>query len=86
MTASCQATATSKTDRLACIAVDSVLCQFRVWPDGTAQNMEDGEAHPWHSKDYMIVAAHDEEDALARVEEIERRAWGPVRQQDTAKD
>ena len=40
---------------------------FRVWPDGTVQCRDDGEANPWMSDDYFLVWAYDEEEALALV-------------------
>jgi len=38
--------------------------QWRVWPDGTVQAVEDGPAHSWMSDDYMLVRARDESTAL----------------------
>ena len=37
---------------------------YRVWPDGIVQDVEDGEAYPWMSDDYILIDAVDEEDAL----------------------
>lgn len=42
--------------------------QFRVWPDGTIQCVEDGDQpYPWMSDDYTTVWAQHEEEALAKV-------------------
>ena len=49
---------------------------WRVWPDSTVQAVEDGDPHAWMSDDYMLIDAADEEDALARFDAIESKAWG----------
>lgn len=42
--------------------------QYRVWPDGTIQCVEDGEApYAWMSDDYSTVWATNEDEALAKV-------------------
>lgn len=38
--------------------------QYRVWPDGTVQAVEDGEPYAWMSDDFALVWAGDEEEAL----------------------
>lgn len=38
------------------------LPRFRVWPDGTVQELNDG-AYSWMSDDYQIVSASDEDEA-----------------------
>ena len=38
--------------------------QFRVWPDGTVQAVDDGDPLSHMSDDYMLVWAYDERDAL----------------------
>jgi len=38
--------------------------QFRVWPDGTVQCVEDGPPHSHLSDDYQTVLAMDEDEAL----------------------
>ncbi|WP_287278687.1 hypothetical protein [Ralstonia sp.] len=40
--------------------------QYRVWPDGTVQAVEDGESYPWMSDDFAVVWASDEIDAEAK--------------------
>lgn len=45
---------------------DVELLDFRVWPDGTTQLVEDGPPYDFMSDDYMIVAAYDDEDAARR--------------------
>lgn len=40
------------------------LLDFRVWPDGTTQLVEDGPPYDFMSDDYMIVTAYDDEDAV----------------------
>lgn len=40
--------------------------QFRVWPDGTVQAVEDGAPHRWLSDDYATVWAYGEEEARAK--------------------
>lgn len=42
------------------------LLDFRVWPDGTTQLVEDGPPYDFMSDDYMIAAAYDDEDAARR--------------------
>lgn len=37
---------------------------FRVWPDGTVQNVADGDMYDWLSDDCMIIHAADEAHAL----------------------
>ena len=45
--------------------MNEALEKFRVWPDGTVQQMSGSEPiYSWMSDDYMIVEATDEEDAL----------------------
>jgi predicted 2-oxoglutarate/Fe(II)-dependent dioxygenase YbiX len=39
--------------------------QFRVWPDGTVQAVEDGEPYAHMSDDYQLVWAMDEDLALS---------------------
>ena len=53
-----------------------ILPAWRVWPDGTVQPVDDGDPHAWMSDDYMLINATDEEDALARFDAIEAKAWG----------
>lgn len=38
------------------------LYRYRVWPDGTVQDLDD-EPHRWMSDDYEVVSAADEEEA-----------------------
>lgn len=45
-------------------AIDDRI-QWRVWPDGTVQAVEDGPPHSHMSDDYQTVFALCEEDALA---------------------
>ena len=40
--------------------------EFRVWPDGTVQAVEDGPPHEWMSDDFMRVWAYNEDEALAK--------------------
>lgn len=40
--------------------------RFRVWPDGTVQATEDGEAYSHMSDDYKLVWAYDEDEARKR--------------------
>lgn len=37
--------------------------QFRVWPDGTVQAVEDGEPYSHMSDDYFVVWAYNEDEA-----------------------
>lgn len=37
--------------------------EFRVWPDGTVQAVEDGEPYSWMSDDFMLVWAYSEDEA-----------------------
>lgn len=38
---------------------------YRVWPDGTAQDVDDGDPYSWMSDDYWIVTNADtEEEAI----------------------
>ena len=42
--------------------------QFRVWPDGTVQGVEEGEEpYAWMSDDYATVWAYDEDEAMSKV-------------------
>lgn len=41
----------------------SVWSQFRVWPDGTVQAVDDGEPHSWMSDDFLLAWAETEGDA-----------------------
>lgn len=47
--------------------VDTLLSEsvntYRVWPDGTVQDVEDGVPYSWMSDDYALVQASSEEDA-----------------------
>ena len=36
---------------------------YRVWPDGTVQDTEEGEPYSWLSDDYMVIHAVDEDEA-----------------------
>lgn len=48
---------------------DQELCSFRVWPDGTAQALEDGvEPYSWMSDDFAVVKATSEQHALQLAE------------------
>ena len=38
--------------------------EFRVWPDGTVQDIEDGDPYDWMSDDYVLVFAATPEEAL----------------------
>jgi hypothetical protein len=38
--------------------------QFRVWPHGTVQAVDDGEPYDWLSDDFAVVWAYSDEDAL----------------------
>jgi hypothetical protein len=38
--------------------------QYRVWPDGTVQAVENGPPHSHMSDDFVLVWAADEEEAL----------------------
>lgn len=40
--------------------------QFRVWPDGTVQAVEDGEPYSHMSDDYAVVWAYDEDEARSK--------------------
>lgn len=40
---------------------------FRVWPDGTAQDIDDGEPYDWMSDDYALVWAYTPEEAARKV-------------------
>ena len=40
--------------------------EFRVWPDGTVQAVEDGEPYSWMSDDFMRVWAYTEDEAVAK--------------------
>ena len=43
------------------------LEKFRVWPDGTVQQVFEPESiYSWMSDDYQVVEAVDEEDALRK--------------------
>lgn len=43
------------------------LEKFRVWPDGTVQQVSESEpVYSWMSDDYQVVEAADEDDALRR--------------------
>lgn len=47
--------------------MNEALEKFRVWPDGTVQQVSGSEsAYSWMSDDYLIVEAADEEDALRK--------------------
>lgn len=48
---------------------------FRVWPDGTVQCVDEGDAYAWMSDDYWLIEAADEETALAAADERDRLAW-----------
>lgn len=37
---------------------------YRVWPDGTVQDVDEGEPYPWMSDDFLLVIAPDEDAAL----------------------
>ena len=39
--------------------------EFRVWPDGTVQAVEDGEPYSWISDDFVRVWAYSEDEARA---------------------
>ena len=41
------------------------LEKFRVWPDGTVQQVSEP-IYSWMSDDYQVVEAADEEDALRK--------------------
>lgn len=44
------------------------MTQFRVWPDGTCQCVDDGEPpYEWMSDDYMTVWATTEDEAIQNV-------------------
>ena len=34
--------------------------EYRVWPDGTLQDVSEGPAYSWMSDDYVIIEADDE--------------------------
>ena len=43
------------------------LEKFRVWPDGTVQQVSEPESiYSWMSDDYLVAEAVDEEDALRK--------------------
>ena len=43
------------------------LEKFRVWPDGTVQQVsEPGAIYSWMSEDYLVVEAVDKEDGLRK--------------------
>ena len=47
--------------------MSEALENFRVWPDGTVQQVSESEsAYSWMSDDYLIVEAVGEEDALRK--------------------
>jgi len=37
---------------------------FRVWPDGTVQDIDDGDPYLWMSDDYVLVFAETPDEAL----------------------
>lgn len=39
------------------------MSTYRVWPDGTVQDVEEGDPYSWMSDDYQLVLAGSEEDA-----------------------
>lgn len=43
---------------------DRQMSTFAVWPDGTVQNLDEGEPHFWMTDDFKVVRAMDEGDAL----------------------
>lgn len=45
---------------------------YRVWPDGTVQNTQDGPPHSWMSNDYHVVEALDE---TAAFEQATGKGW-----------
>ena len=48
---------------------------YRVWPDGWVQDASE-EPHSWRSDDFMLLAAEDEDAALAEFERRDAAAWG----------
>lgn len=39
------------------------MTRYRVWPDGTVQDVEDGPAYTFMSDDFMLVEAETAEEA-----------------------
>lgn len=42
------------------------LISYRVWPDGTVQEVDEADAYSYKSDDFVTIEAFDEEDALVR--------------------
>lgn len=45
--------------------------EYRVWPDGTIQCVEDGEAYTWMSDDFIVVRAESEDAAIIKFSDME---------------
>lgn len=54
------------------LTYDRFVDNFRVWPDGTTQLVEDGPPYEFMSDDYIIIAAYDDADAVQKCEEMWR--------------
>lgn len=52
--------------------MDGQFADYRVWPDGTTQLVEDGPPYEFMSDDYIIIAAYDDADAVQKCEEMWR--------------
>ena len=50
---------------------------YRVWPDGWVQDASE-EPPTWRSDDFVLLAAEDEDAALAEFERREAAAWGYI--------
>ena len=48
---------------------------YRVWPDGWVQDASE-EPYSWRSDDFLVIAAEDEDAALAEFERRDAAAWG----------
>lgn len=44
--------------------------EYRVWPDGTIQCVEDGEAYTWMSDDFIVVRAQCEDEAMIKFKDM----------------
>lgn len=43
------------------------MSEYRIWQNGTIQDVQDGEPHSWASDDFMVVVAGNEVQALELV-------------------
>ena len=47
------------------LETQAMLTKYRVWPDGTVQEVDENEPYSWLSDDYLIVWAVSPEAAAA---------------------